>query len=144
MFMLWVLVFFFFKQKVAYENSECDWSSDVCSSDLIGRAHVCTPVTFRNLVCRLLLEKKTAAHRKSPQRPVPSPGSYCKCDRPRPERWLSLPDRPLSCVFFFFFNDTATTEIYTNLNTLSLHDALPIYSSHIQKSRMPSSACDWS
>src|SRR2546426_12568134 len=28
-----------------------------------------------------------------------------------------------SCSFFFFFNDTATTEIYT----LSLHDALPIY-----------------
>src|SRR2546430_12483100 len=27
---------------------------------------------------------------------------------------------------FFFFNDTATTEIYT----LSLHDALPIYLSH--------------
>src|SRR2546427_12138013 len=27
--------------------------------------------------------------------------------------------------FFFFFNDTATTEIYT----LSLHDALPIYTS---------------
>src|SRR6056300_2055870 len=27
---------------------------------------------------------------------------------------------------FFFFNDTATTEIYTNLNTLSLLDALPI------------------
>src|SRR6056300_762029 len=29
-------------------------------------------------------------------------------------------------LLFFFFNDTATTEIYTNLNTLSLHDALPI------------------
>src|SRR5258708_33548034 len=28
------------------------------------------------------------------------------------------------CDTFFFFNDTATTEIYT----LSLHDALPIYS----------------
>src|SRR2546427_5157298 len=27
------------------------------------------------------------------------------------------------CSFFFFFNDTATTEIYT----LSLHDALPIF-----------------
>src|SRR3712207_8076562 len=26
------------------------------------------------------------------------------------------------CIFVFFFNDTATTEIYT----LSLHDALPI------------------
>src|SRR5437588_11851159 len=45
-------------------------------------------------------------------------------------RWCSL-SRPLyimcrlpyiSC-FFFFFNDTATTEIYT----LSLHDALPIF-----------------
>jgi len=30
--------------------------------------------------------------------------------------WLAPPD-------IFFFNDTATTEIYT----LSLHDALPIY-----------------
>src|SRR2546421_8181438 len=29
---------------------------------------------------------------------------------------------PASVSFFFFFNDTATTEIYT----LSLHDALPI------------------
>src|SRR5881394_396979 len=27
---------------------------------------------------------------------------------------------------FFFFNDTATTEIYTGWYTLSLHDALPI------------------
>src|SRR3546814_11276506 len=27
---------------------------------------------------------------------------------------------------FFLFNDTATTEIYTYLHTLSLHDALPI------------------
>src|SRR5210317_568831 len=73
--------------------------------------------------------------------------------------------------FFFFFNDTATTEIYTLSYTLSLHErssdlsrrrhtrflnvtgvqtcALPIErkstrlnSRHIQKSRMPSSACD--
>ena len=27
-------LFFFFKQKTAYEIKECDWSSDVCSSDL--------------------------------------------------------------------------------------------------------------
>src|SRR3546814_13972087 len=33
----------------------------------------------------------------------------------------------LVCSFSFFFNDTATTEIYTYLHTLSLHDALPIY-----------------
>src|SRR2546430_5831596 len=31
--------------------------------------------------------------------------------------------RPPTSPFFFFFNDTATTEIYT----LSLHDALPIW-----------------
>ena len=29
--------FFFFKQKTAYEIKECDWSSDVCSSDLYYR-----------------------------------------------------------------------------------------------------------
>src|SRR3546814_3791356 len=28
--------FFFFKQKTAYELRISDWSSDVCSSDLIG------------------------------------------------------------------------------------------------------------
>src|SRR5258708_30404022 len=41
--------------------------------------------------------------------------------------------RPNSSSFFFFFNDTATTEIYT----LSLHDALPIFS--ITSSRSPNS-----
>src|SRR3546814_8507457 len=33
---LLVFVFFFFKQKTAYEMRISDWSSDVCSSDLIG------------------------------------------------------------------------------------------------------------
>src|SRR3546814_4411373 len=35
--MLWCL-FFFFKQKTAYEMRISDWSSDVCSSDLSGRS----------------------------------------------------------------------------------------------------------
>src|SRR6266511_6327293 len=34
----------------------------------------------------------------------------------------AIPYTALHLFFFFFFNDTATTEIYT----LSLHDALPI------------------
>src|SRR2546427_6521451 len=38
---------------------------------------------------------------------------------------------PLVSLFFFFFNDTATTEIYT----LSLHDALPICVQLFQRSR---------
>src|SRR5437762_8742785 len=41
--------------------------------------------------------------------------------RPREPRDTSRPDAPI-----FFFNDTATTEIYT----LSLHDALPISRCH--------------
>src|SRR2546425_10342725 len=39
----------------------------------------------------------------------------------------------LPVFFFFFFNDTATTEIYT----LSLHDALPIY----RQSRLSDRKC---
>src|SRR2546426_11825615 len=35
------------------------------------------------------------------------------------------------CFSFFFFNDTATTEIYT----LSLHDALPIYPALLDRTR---------
>src|SRR2546427_9126987 len=35
-------------------------------------------------------------------------------------------------LYFFFFNDTATTEIYT----LSLHDALPISDVGIVRSRL--------
>ena len=31
-------MFFFFKQKTAYEIYQCDWSSDVCSSDLVRAA----------------------------------------------------------------------------------------------------------
>src|SRR5256885_11828177 len=37
----------------------------------------------------------------------------------------------LQLSFFFFFNDTATTEIYT----LSLHDALPISLERVEEGR---------
>src|SRR5256885_8091551 len=39
----------------------------------------------------------------------------------------------VSLFFFFFFNDTATTEIYT----LSLHDALPIYATPTPSATSP-------
>src|SRR3982750_5053167 len=42
----------------------------------------------------------------------------------RPDKNVT-PNYPIVVKCFFFFNDTATTEIYT----LSLHDALPICSS---------------
>src|SRR5260370_33069800 len=47
---------------------------------------------------------------------------------------LSRPTGPMSSSLFFFFNDTATTEIYT----LSLHDALPISAAHpVSPARFP-------
>src|SRR3546814_1846596 len=35
--LLFFYIFFFFKQKTAYEMRISDWSSDVCSSDLSGK-----------------------------------------------------------------------------------------------------------
>src|SRR5258705_419025 len=42
----------------------------------------------------------------------------------------------LVSLFFFFFNDTATTEIYT----LSLHDALPICPARVAQGAIPGNA----
>src|SRR5213083_2364558 len=53
------------------------------------------------------------------QRDLPISAVYQ--DTPR-----ETPDFLMDPCVFFFFNDTATTEIYTTANTLSLHDALPI------------------
>src|SRR2546427_5573367 len=41
-----VFFFFFFKQKTAYEI-DCDWSSDVCSSDLTGNGRKRVYVYYR-------------------------------------------------------------------------------------------------
>src|SRR3546814_1555895 len=38
-------LFFFFKHKTAYEMRISDWSSDVCSSDLLGKCTVRTVST---------------------------------------------------------------------------------------------------
>ena len=46
----WVVIglyfFFFFKQKTAYEIYQCDWSSDVCSSDL----NVACPISTGRMI----------------------------------------------------------------------------------------------
>src|ERR1039457_5026096 len=84
-----------------------------------------------NLVCRLLLEKKIPqqtrprrqsgqSHRQSAVLGLLDVMSHA-CRRKR--KLLSFSGlRSADLFLFFFFNDTATTEIYT----LSLHDALPI------------------
>src|SRR6266581_3865442 len=81
------------------------------------------------LVCRLLLEKKKRLVQGHRRRDVPEPVDAVRLarrhaahplGRPRLHAGLQRHARFLRGVFFF--NDTATTEIYT----LSLHDALPI------------------
>src|SRR3546814_10037981 len=39
-----LVLFCFFKQKTAYEMRISDWSSDVCSSDLVAAAQAATPI----------------------------------------------------------------------------------------------------
>src|ERR1039457_2494470 len=84
-----------------------------------------------NLVCRLLLEKKQKPQHHHPQTRA-TRDTTRKSTRGDQDNLLDLRrvvshdcavNRSGSGLFsFFFFNDTATTEIYT----LSLHDALPI------------------
>src|SRR5450631_3238770 len=84
-----------------------------------------------NLVCRLLLEKKKNMSTCSME--IRSNGaiirSVCKYLRKPASQipyhgliGVTATSEPASSIISFFFNDTATTEIYT----LSLHDALPI------------------
>src|ERR1039457_522 len=85
-----------------------------------------------NLVCRLLLEKKKKHTKRKtqtqtltqtpPQQPTTRTAATAHAARPDPNNKDTI-HISHSLIFFFFFNDTATTEIYT----LSLHDALPIW-----------------
>src|SRR3546814_4177624 len=59
-----VVVFFFFKQKTAYEMRISDWSSDVCSSDLGNDAHVLLiTIARRNVTCYGVHVKQTLTAR---------------------------------------------------------------------------------
>src|ERR1039457_1725773 len=88
-----------------------------------------------NLVCRLLLEKKRQTNALGllplsqavcPARREARPRVRYSCrDALRPSS--ALGEQASSLYPFFFFNDTATTEIYT----LSLHDALPIWAAFL-------------
>src|SRR6267378_626373 len=85
----------------------------------------------RDLVCRLLLEKKKTA--KTSATPSAKASTHAAAGTPKTPPTPVLVVGVISpltrlagavavAVAFLFFNDTATTEIYT----LSLHDALPI------------------
>src|SRR3546814_1212960 len=48
-YMTYIICFFFFKQKTAYEMRISDWSSDVCSSDLARHRGIPRPVILAML-----------------------------------------------------------------------------------------------
>src|ERR1019366_5431340 len=113
-------------------NLVCRLLLEKKTSALRSEEHTSELKSLTNLVCRLLLEKKkkTTGGKKHADTKVPGDVTQRRC--------MALPIAPshgsawvmiarAGCVFyiffFFFFNDTATTEIYT----LSLHDALPIW-----------------
>src|SRR6201993_1866427 len=96
--------------------------SEEHTSELQSRLH---------LVCRLLLEKKNKATRAFPTepptgrsraRPFAFTGRQRRCALVRGGPVKPPMKGELGGFDSFFFNDTATTEIYP----LSLHDALPI------------------
>src|SRR3546814_2907923 len=58
--------------KIGYEVIVTGYSTEetaLTPETQIGRAHVCTPVTHAQLVCRLLLEKKNTPEINSLQQP---------------------------------------------------------------------------
>src|ERR1039458_3581324 len=103
-------------------DAEGEWRSEEHTSEL---------QSLRHLVCRLLLEKKSMDQDVGRSERGCGASRDVRC-RSRtlfgstglpPPAHIALP--PLNNIppnSLFFFNDTATTEIYT----LSLHDALPI------------------
>src|SRR3546814_2100183 len=81
--------FFFFRQKTAYEMRISDWSSDVCSSDLmLGNRHA--PAFDGPHHVHLRLSGHMADY---------APAMCQKTQRPRRcDRWIKLPERAGRCV----------------------------------------------
>src|SRR5215475_12882316 len=145
-FISFIVFFFFFKDTATTEiytlslhdalpianlnqprSPKAGWAGGVHTSSRSrerSEGHTSELQSRENLVCRLLLEKKKTLQRSMRQKP------------PIETLWAALIGKDAAAAYrvicrlsqeprnslFFFFNDTATTEIYT----LSLHDALPI------------------
>src|SRR5881397_3095236 len=75
--------FFFFKQKTAYEMAQCDWSSDVCSSDLGRPRRAAEPrAARRRSDTRADRDRRSASAARSEERRVGQ-----ECIEPCRARW---------------------------------------------------------
>src|ERR1022692_1956076 len=100
-----------------------------CALPIRSEEHTSELQSPCNLVCRLLLEKKNTKKRttyKFTRTMITanniSSGATTPYPTTRVRYCITILMVRAFVIIFFFFNDTATTEIYT----LSLHDALPI------------------
>src|SRR3546814_7485230 len=57
-----ICFFFFFKQKTAYEVRISDWSSDVCSSDLLGGEILAAGGLHRDILAGAVAPRRVADH----------------------------------------------------------------------------------
>src|SRR5213076_3475370 len=79
--MFFFILFFFFKQKTAYEMFGSDWSSDVCSSDLDEARHAVNAQSMRAQIVRVY-----AVGFRSEERRVGK-----ECYQPCRSRWSPYP-----------------------------------------------------
>src|ERR1039458_1064156 len=113
-----------------------------CAGWSRSEEHTSELQSLRHLVCRLLLEKRLPIPIIGQNvgsgriRDLNSPRLHAGPTRRAADRQYRARRRSRASSMaapFFFFNDTATTEIYT----LSLHDALPIYGSRVARCLPP-------
>src|SRR3546814_14064686 len=83
-----VFVFFFFKQKTAYEMRISDWSSDVCSSDLAGQLDVYDTIVseLRDACEDVILNRKVEGEAESPTERLIALAERYKGSNPAPEK----------------------------------------------------------
>src|SRR4029077_9680227 len=106
--------------------------SSACALPIRSEEHTSELQSHLNLVCRLLLDKKARTSLTYTLRPnhdrrvVAIQSTHAHISARSDDRGVVVrppPVPPRSLAVAFFFKDTAPTEIYT----LPLHDALPIF-----------------
>src|SRR4029434_841090 len=117
-------------ERVTDRHTHAHTDTHMHTHTLRSEEHTSELQSHLNLVCRPLLEKQTLTHTHKLARTDTYTSSH-RTIHPHTHSAthtrISTHITPLCSPhtharFLFFFNDTATTEIYT----LSLHDALPI------------------
>src|SRR3546814_6181642 len=96
----WCCLFFFFKQKTAYEMRISDWSSDVCSSDLGYASHHNQLNASRRATADLVGDHRSGSSSglesaRIPRQPVPAwrDGMYLRDPGPHPANSDAGPGR---------------------------------------------------